>query len=76
MASRQTRIVAVIVVAATALAGCAPGASSESEWERFKRECTSRHGFVAQTGDGNFWGVTRYDCIVGNQVIYLPGFAP
>lgn len=45
----------------------------ESDFDRFKRVCAEKGGFVANTSTSG-WS-TRYDCIKDNKVIYLEGFA-
>ncbi|QLF84045.1 membrane protein [Gordonia phage Upyo] len=50
-----------------------PGSSMESDVQRFHRMCADRGGFVADTST-SAW-TTRIDCIVDNEVVYLPGFA-
>lgn len=63
----------VLATAAAALVAVATGCSDgESKFERFERVCGEHGGFVVQTDD-SFW-VDRYECIVDNEILYLPGF--
>lgn len=62
----MARCIAAAVALALTLTSCA---TSEP---RFREACAKAGGFVAVT-DSGFWS-TRIDCIVDNEVVYLPGF--
>jgi hypothetical protein len=65
----RSRVFTAIAVAAAALslAGCDIG-----EVDRFRAACADQGGFVIENG-GGFW-YQRYDCVVDNRIVYLPGF--
>lgn len=59
----NARLAAICLTVIT-LTGC----GGESTYDRFTRACEERHGFVADVG-GTF--INR-QCIVNNQILYIP----
>lgn len=54
-----------IICLAIAMTGCA---GSESTYTRFTHACEARHGFVADVGGT----LSNRQCIVNNQILYIP----
>ena len=62
-------LIAVLVAAVTmSSAGCA----ESDKLSRFRQTCAEHGGFLVSNYASLFG--TNYECIVNNQILYLPGF--